>query len=350
MLDPNALVSVVIPNYNYEAFVGAAIESALALEWPRLEVIVVDDGSTDASRHVIAQYASRVTVIHQENAGQLAACNTGFARASGNVVIFLDSDDMLHPGLIREVAPLWRPGISKVQVQMRSVDADGNSLGNVFPQYPFVPTPAQIRAWSLTTTAYPTPPGSGNVYSREFLEKILPLEASLGTIADSWPLAAAPSLGDVLTIAKPLVSYRVHGKNDGAVSQVDGAKFAREVTRTQQRVAYAQRVARGAGLHMADAALNKSLSYLPYRLASLRLAPSHPIADDNRLRAWIDVVKAALSPQGVAWKGHVTLLVWSTLVLLLPKNAARSLVLWRFAPASRPQFLRVALSRLKVVR
>jgi glycosyltransferase involved in cell wall biosynthesis len=350
MLDLRALVSVVIPNYNYELFVGAAIDSALALDWPQVEVIVVDDGSTDSSRLVIGRYDDRVTVVHQDNAGQLAACNAGYARARGEVVIFLDSDDMLHPSLMREVAPLWRPGVSKVQVQMRSVDASGNSLGTVFPQYPFVPTPAQIRHWSLTTTAYPTPPGSGNVYSREFLEKIFPQDASLGTIADSGPLAAAPSLGDVLTIAKPLVSYRVHGKNDGAVSQVDGAKFAREVTRTQQRVAYAQRVARGAGLHMPDSALNRSLSYLPYRLASLRLAPLHPIAGDSRLRVWIDVIKAALSPQGAAWKAHVTLFVWSTLVLLLPKNAARNLVLWRFAPATRPQFLRVALSRLKVVR
>ncbi|HZE92725.1 MAG TPA: glycosyltransferase family A protein [Rhizobacter sp.] len=350
MLEPHALVSVVIPNYNYELFVAAAIDSALALDWPRVEVIVVDDGSTDGSRLAIDRYGERIIALHQANAGQLAACNAGYARARGELVIFLDSDDMLHPSLIRELALLWRPGISKVQVQMRSVDAQGNSLGTVFPQYPFVPSPEQVRRWSLSTSAYPTPPGSGNVYSREFLEQIFPQDESLGKIADSGPLAAAPVLGDVLTIPKPLVSYRVHGKNDGAVSQVDGARFAREVSRTQQRVAYAQRVARSAGMDMPDTALNRSLSYLPYRAASLRLAPVHPIAGDTRLRAWLDVLRAALSPQGVAWTGHVTLLVWSTLVLLLPKSAAQSLILWRFAPATRPQFLRHALSRFKVVR
>ncbi len=350
MLDSHALVSVVIPNYNYESFVAAAIDSALALDWPQVEVIVVDDGSTDGSRLAIGQFGDRITAIFQPNAGQLAACNAGYARSHGEVVIFLDSDDMLHPSVIRELVPVWRPGVSKVQFQMRSVDAQGHSLGAVFPQFPMVPTPEEIRRWSLTTSAYPTPPGSGNVYSREFLQKIFPQDDSLGKIADSGPLAAAPFLGDVVTVAKPLVSYRVHGKNDGAVSQLDGAKFARDVTRTRERVAYAQRVARSAGLNMPDNAVDKSLSYLPYRLASLRLAPVHPLPGDNRFKLWADVICAALVPQGVGWKGRITLVVWSSLVLMLPKASAEKLILWRFAPASRPQFLRQALNRLKVVR
>jgi glycosyltransferase involved in cell wall biosynthesis len=351
MLDRQALVSVVIPNYNYEAFVGAAIDSALALDWPRVEVIVVDDGSTDGSRHVIAQYADRATIVHQPNGGQLAACNAGFERARGEVVIFLDSDDMLHRSLVRELAPLWNERVSKLQFQMRSVDAQGNALGAVFPQYHVVPTPRQTRDWSLNTTAYPTPPGSGNAYSKWFLDRIFPLEEKwCGKIADSCPLAAAPLLGDVVTCPKPLVSYRVHGRNDGAVSELDGTKFARDVTRTRMRFAYAQHVAREAGLKMSDGAFDKSLGYLPYRLASLRLAPEHPIAGDNRLKLMVDVLRAACAPQGVGWKGRAALVVWATLVTLAPSGAARNLILWRFAPATRPRFLRQALVRLKIVR
>ncbi|HEX2672355.1 MAG TPA: glycosyltransferase family A protein, partial [Polyangiaceae bacterium] len=60
-----ALVSVVIPNFNYARFVGQAIESALALDFPNVEVIVVDDGSTDDSRDVIERYRGRVTIVHQ---------------------------------------------------------------------------------------------------------------------------------------------------------------------------------------------------------------------------------------------------------------------------------------------
>jgi len=352
MLDPNALVSVVIPNYNYEAFIGAAIDSALALDWPHVQVVVVDDGSTDGSRQVIARYGNRIEAVFQPNAGQLAACNTGFERARGEVVFLLDSDDVLSPSIVRALAPVWRPGVSKVQFQMRSIDAHGRPLGGVFPQYPAVtPTPEEITRWSLTTSAYPTPPGSGNAYARAFLARIFPQDDSNGKIADSGPLAAAPFLGDVITIPEPLVSYRVHGKNDGAMSEVDGPKFAREVSRTQARFAYAQRVAQSAGLDMKDAALNRSLSYLPYRLASLRLAPQlHPIAGDAGWKVVRDALRAATWPQGVSGKGRLVLVAWSTLVAFAPASLARTLILWRFAPGARPQALRKALVRLRVIR
>src|SRR5690606_24677253 len=123
------LISVIIPNFNYEAYVGAAIDSALQLDWPRVEIIVVDDGSTDGSRAVLARYGSRIRTILQENAGQLVACNRGFAASSGDIVIFLDSDDVLHRSLARELAAVWTPRVSKVQVQMRTIDAHGRPLG-----------------------------------------------------------------------------------------------------------------------------------------------------------------------------------------------------------------------------
>lgn len=102
MTEMTLLVSVIIPNYNYEDFVGAAIESALGVDWPDIEVIVVDDGSTDHSRAVIERYPDRIRAIFlQKNAGRVVACNLGFARSRGEVVMFLDSDDMLHPSTMR---------------------------------------------------------------------------------------------------------------------------------------------------------------------------------------------------------------------------------------------------------
>jgi glycosyltransferase involved in cell wall biosynthesis len=352
MLDPNALVSVVIPNYNYAAFVADAIDSALALDWPQVQVIVVDDGSTDGSRDVIARYGERVEAVLQANGGQTAACNAGFERARGEVIFMLDSDDMLAPGIVRALAPLWGPSVSKVQFRMQTVDAQGRPLGGMFPQYPTpTPTPAEIRRWSLTTSAYPTPPGSGNAYARRFLAQIFPQDSAESRIADSGPLAAAPYLGDVVTVPEALVRYRVHGQNDGAMSELDGPKFARDVVRTQARFAYAQRIARGAGLDMPDSALNRSLSYLPSRLASLRLVPAqHPIPGDHRFKVMLDAFRAAMSPQGVSVKGRVALVVWTTLVALSPASMAHTLILWRFAPGARPKALRTALLRLRVIR
>ncbi len=108
-------LSVIIPNYNYAEFIADAIESALELDWPDVEIIVVDDGSTDRSRAVIERYAGRVTAIYKANAGQAAACNTGFARSRGDVIVFLDADDRLHPALMLELAKVWHLGVSKVQ-------------------------------------------------------------------------------------------------------------------------------------------------------------------------------------------------------------------------------------------
>ena len=343
------LLSVVIPNYNYGAFVGAAISSALDLDWPLVEVIVVDDGSTDDSCDVIARYAERVILVQQENAGQAAACAAGFARARGEVVIFLDSDDLLDASVAHEIGAVWRPGVSKVQFQMKAIDAGGNDLGTVFPQYQRRPSAEDIRRWVLRTSAYPSPPGSGNAYSRDLLAQVFPLDG-LSRIADSYFLAAAPFLGDVVTVPKPLVSYRIHGRNDGAFSRLDIQRFAREVTRNMQRFAYAQRVAANAGFHLPDSARERSLGSLPYRAASFRLDRArHPMPQDSALAILRDALQAAVSPQGVPWRSRLMLLAWTVLVLTASRPISERLVLWRFAPTSRPALLRKMFFRLRIV-
>jgi glycosyltransferase involved in cell wall biosynthesis len=344
------LVSVIIPNYNYGAFVGQAIESALSLDWPDVEVIVVDDGSTDDSRDVIARYADRVTIVHQPNGGQIAACNTGFARSRGNAVIFLDSDDLLTPSLIRELAVVWRAGLSKVQFQMQIVDADGRPTGAVLPQFHVVPSSADVKRWVMTAASYPTPPGSGNVYSRRYLEKIFPLEGE-ERAADSYCLAAAPHLGDVITVAKPLVSYRVHGRNDGAMTVLDRRRFAVEVKRARSRFRYAGTLPNGANLPKAESVLDRSLTLLPYRLASLKLLPEeHPVPRDAAWKVLRDLALACCTPQGVSLKARAALCVWSVSLAVAPSRVGDRLALWRFSSGSRPQLLTRALRALDVVK
>jgi hypothetical protein len=345
------LISIVIPNYNYQDYVGHAIESALGLDWPNLEVIVIDDGSTDGSREVIARYGDRIKTILQENSGQLVGCNKGLALSRGEIVIFLDSDDLLHPQLAREVMAIWTPAVSKVQVQMETVDALGRSTGSYFPQFHVHPTAQDVREWCRTTTAYPTPPGSGNVYARWFLEKIFPLHDVCGTANDSYCLAAAPYLGDVLTIAKPLASYRVHGKNQGALLTLDVRQFVRQLSRARLRQQYAMGIAATVGLQLDENAVDRSLTYLCYRLASLKLSPqTHPLPGDSLGRVVRDITAAFFAPQGLSTKARVAMLGWAWAVALLPHALAEKLVLWRFAPASRPQALRRWMTRLRVVR
>ncbi len=173
-------LSVIIPNFNYSEFIADAIRSALSLEWENKEVIVVDDGSTDDSRFAIKGFGDRVKSIFQSNQGQLAACNAGFAASTGDLVIFLDSDDFVDKALMKHVLSAWDENASKYQVQMRSVDRNGAPFGAVYPQYYIDQKPAHIRSCLLATGFYQTPPGSGNIYSRKFLEWLFPIK-DLGT-------------------------------------------------------------------------------------------------------------------------------------------------------------------------
>lgn len=96
----NALVSIVIPFFNSAEYLAAAVESALAQSWPSIELVLVDDGSTDESLAIARTYASTATVLSQPNRGACAARNLGFRHARGEYIQFLDADDLLHPAKI----------------------------------------------------------------------------------------------------------------------------------------------------------------------------------------------------------------------------------------------------------
>ncbi len=83
MLSDRATVSVVIANFNYAAFLSDAVNSALALDWPKVQVIVVDDGSTDNSRAIIDSYGDRIEASFQCNRGNAAACERGWQDRQG---------------------------------------------------------------------------------------------------------------------------------------------------------------------------------------------------------------------------------------------------------------------------
>jgi glycosyltransferase involved in cell wall biosynthesis len=100
------LVSIIIPTYNREATIGAAVESALAQTHRPVEVIVVDDGSKDGTLAALQRFGDAITVVAQENAGPSAARNRGVAAAKGEVLAFLDSDDAWLPTKIARQAEM----------------------------------------------------------------------------------------------------------------------------------------------------------------------------------------------------------------------------------------------------
>ncbi|HSL43692.1 MAG TPA: glycosyltransferase [Anaerolineales bacterium] len=133
------LTSIVIPCYNQARFLGEAIESALAQTYPRLEIIVVDDGSTDDTAIVAARYPN-VHYVRQMNQGLAAARNTGLRESHGEVLAFLDADDRLLPEAVEHgVAHLLNsPGHAFVSGRYRYIGEDGKIL-NEYHQEPAEP-------------------------------------------------------------------------------------------------------------------------------------------------------------------------------------------------------------------
>ena len=97
------LVSIVVLCHNYARFLPEAIESALAQDYPNLEVLVIDDGSTDDSLAVASRYEGRVKVLTQENQGLARTCNRGAREAAGEHFLFLSADDRLEPTYVSEL-------------------------------------------------------------------------------------------------------------------------------------------------------------------------------------------------------------------------------------------------------
>lgn len=124
-------VSVVVPVYNGERFLIESLESALQQSYPELEIIAVNDGSTDGTGRILNGYASKITVLEQPNRGHGAALNAGVARSTGSYIAFLDADDIWDPYKIeRQVDLLERfPSAMGTYCDHRRIDEQGKVVG-----------------------------------------------------------------------------------------------------------------------------------------------------------------------------------------------------------------------------
>lgn len=125
------LVSVVIPCFNAEKWIGEAIDSVLGEELSDVEIVVVDDGSTDRSTEILESYGPSLIVIRQPNRGVVEARREGVRSSSGKYIKFLDSDDLLHAGALRKLRPPLTSGPREIMI-CRSVEMseDGRVLGS----------------------------------------------------------------------------------------------------------------------------------------------------------------------------------------------------------------------------
>jgi glycosyltransferase involved in cell wall biosynthesis len=217
------LASIIVNNYNYGRFLAEAIDSALAQTYPRVEVIVADDGSTDDSRDIISAYGDRIIPVLKENGGQASAFNTGFATSRGQTIFFLDSDDVLLPTALEHAAPIFRdPDVVKVHWPLWEIDAEGKRTGDLTPTGELAEGELRELAVREGPINHVNPPTSGNGWSRRFLESVLPMpEAEWKICADVCLMELAPFSGRIGKIPEPQALYRLHGQNNYSARSFD---------------------------------------------------------------------------------------------------------------------------------
>jgi len=322
-------VSIVITNYNYGRFVAQAIESALAQTHERVEVIVVDDGSTDNSRAVIERYCDRIIAVLKENGGQASAFNAGFARASGSSVIFLDADDVLDRETAARVAAAFagRPDLAKVHYRLELIDGAGRPLGGVIP-----PAGLQLPRGDLREVVrlhpddVPYPPSSGNAFAAWALARVLPMpEEDFRILADVFLLNLVPLLGPAEVLEGTGGSYRVHGANRHYVATLQLERVRATIRTIHATHRHRQALTTSLGLEGFPKAERdyRSLVFLSQRIVSRKLDPGgHPLPGDTLRQLAIQGTGAALSRMDLAPGLRLLYGVWFLAMAAAPRPLA----------------------------
>lgn len=221
-LPERPLVSVLMTSYNYEHYVGDAIRSVFAQTYRPIELVIVDDGSKDASskiiRSVIKDAPIPVEFIEQRNAGQAAAWNVGFDKLRGDLVCLLDSDDVWLPEKVEHMvafahahpdAGLYQHqldnGAGKLKQQRlvsRDVLRDWVALGEV----------DVLKRHDLVAIFLPS---SGLMARREVLDRVFPIPERLLTCPDAYLTRSCCIFGPLYSCREVLGSWREHGENAG---------------------------------------------------------------------------------------------------------------------------------------
>ena len=207
-----AQVSVIIPTYNYAKYVGEAIDSALSQTYPDIEVIVVDDGSSDGSRDVIDGYGDRLKKIYfQQNQGVSAARNAGVAISDGELVAFLDADDVWLPEKTAKQVVRFATdrSLGLVHVGVEDIDAEGNVIGTKMDGLEGEVADEMLMFERSVILGG----GSGIMIPRAVFDDVGGFDTKLSTSADWDMFYRIANRYKVGFVAEPLLRYRYHGSN-----------------------------------------------------------------------------------------------------------------------------------------
>jgi glycosyltransferase involved in cell wall biosynthesis len=226
------LVSIIITNYNYEKFLPRAIDSALQQTYPVKEIIVVDDGSTDNSPHLINGYGNQIIPVFKKNGGVVSATNAGFFASRGEVIFFLDADDTFFPHKVEEmvtyylqVMPQNPEALIFHRLEMTTDDGivlhvtprrlralDGQTKKGEFEKLSDAEAAyLYVQKWGFLPSL--TSPTSGISLTRSLARCIFPLPEERVFFQDTLVAFASMLLGTIYGIPQVLGDYIIQGKN-----------------------------------------------------------------------------------------------------------------------------------------
>ncbi|MFL5913405.1 MAG: glycosyltransferase [Gaiellaceae bacterium] len=231
-MEPVPKVSCLIAAYNVERWIERSIESALAQDWPadRLEVIVINDGSTDGTEAAIAPYRDRIRYIEKENGGLVSATNAGLAIATGDLICFLDGDDTWPVDRLRRQVPVLqsRPELGLLHGDMTIVDEEGAVLHPSFFAHKQMAPP---RGRVLGNLMHGNFVSAGGILVRAALrDRFYPISEACPY--QDWYIASrVAEVAEIDHVDFSVYHYRFHGGNEslGATGDAFVAAIRRDV-------------------------------------------------------------------------------------------------------------------------
>jgi hypothetical protein len=324
------LVSVVIDNYNYAAYLAEAIDSALGQTYPRIEVIVVDDGSIDDSPAVLDKYGDRIRSFRRDNGGQASAMNFGLEQARGEVLIMLDSDDTLAPDVVdRAVRMLVAdPACVRVQWRLDTVRPDGTPLGRRNPPDGVPLLTGDLSGYVAQRHLFRAPPASGNAFRTAALRAVPPVpEDVFRQYVDRWWSELTSLLGTVAALDEPGGTYRVHESNHSRAIGRGVAYFLTRIQLTEMLHAAGRQLmlARGvpdAGGYAPTTEQSPDAAYLGWRIAMHKLS-DEPLESGAGLAHLLRrAVHATATQPGLALQTRAGRLGWLLALTAAPRGSA----------------------------
>jgi glycosyltransferase involved in cell wall biosynthesis len=212
----NLPVSVLIDTYNHERFIEKAIASVLEQDFPaaQREIIVIDDGSTDATPEIVRRFEPEVRYLRKKNGGQASAFNVGIPECRGEIIAFLDGDDYWLPGKLSRVMEVFanNPAVGLVGHAIKETLPDGSERISApeKDEQLRINSTATARTFRLRKSFLGT---SRMAIRSEVARRILPVPENLIFEADEYLFTLAAVVSDTLILQQPLTCYVIHGNN-----------------------------------------------------------------------------------------------------------------------------------------